>query len=180
MTIASAVTGIEVFIGGVLALGLGRKLFVLTRGDAASEPLLARETRRRHARTLLALAALVELATIVLLVAEPAVGLIVAAALLGVYAWELRRLEPSQPCNCLPLAGGGAGRNTAIARNVVLIAIALAAAGLAHLDGSTPQPAAAIGLASLGFALLLGEEVAHRFDRDHPVRVSRPSPGGPR
>src|ERR1700740_1869112 len=85
----------------LLALAVVHKGRVIARGGAASEPLVkVSRLRSLHARAVLTLTAGIEAVLVVLLVGSPTVGLAATTALTIAYAFELRRLEPDEPCNC--------------------------------------------------------------------------------
>jgi hypothetical protein len=150
--IADAIRVVGLSLSGLLLLAVVHKARVLAAGAARDQPLMQLgRLRRRHAPSLLALAAAVESVVAVVLILFPPVGLAAILALLGPYTWELRHIRADQPCNCLGNSLG-ATRVAAIRRNVVLAALA-AAALVPVVAGSTRV--GPISQATVGTALLV-------------------------
>lgn len=171
---ADAVRAVELFLAAAFAFAALHKGLVLRSGLAAELPLIeSREQRAARPRTWLAAALGAELTALGLLLAVPRAGLLAAAALLGYYALELRRLPASQPCNCFGGAGPDATSRTAIYRNLALAGIALAAFGASVASGD-----AGVGVSqtSAGIALLL---IAAWVAPGLLKRVSQSVPQGP-
>jgi len=128
------------------------KLRALLHGRSAAQPLIAVDAGRvRHAEQLVGAVAAIELAVVALLLVLPTAGLLAASALLLAYVNLLRRLPPDASCQCLGTALGGSARS-AVRRNLVLAAVALALGGAVLSGAATPAP---LTDQALGIALVL-------------------------
>jgi len=163
---ADVVRALSLFVALLLLLAVGHKVRVLYARQAEAEPLIGLGGRRkRHPSAAISLAAIVEIALAVALVAVPVIGCAGASLLLAFYAREVGRLPADQPCNCfgevLRTHDGGA----AIRRNVVL-AVATAGAFLAYATGAVdvaPLSGVTFGIALILTAALAAAEVVRRL-----------------
>jgi hypothetical protein len=148
---------VSLSLAALFVLAAAHKARVLVAGTANQEPLMQLGAfRRRHAPSILAAAAAIEMGAAALLLVEAKLGLAVTLLLLAPYTWELRRLEGEQPCNCLG-SSLGATRSIAVRRNVVLSI--LAACALAPLIlgwvGVASISQATVGATLLALAVVL-------------------------
>jgi hypothetical protein len=153
----------------LFAFALVHKMRVLRAGSAAEEPVVAAHASSRPAAAL-AVAGLLEAATIAALVAVPAAGLVAAAVLVALYALALRAVPPDAPCHCFG-ASSSTRSGAAIHRNVALAALAAAAAGLS-LAGGDGEPARAFGVALVVLAAIAALEAVERLPR--PITTEEP------
>jgi hypothetical protein len=120
---------------------------------------------------LLLAAAGVEAVVIFLLIAAPVAGLAATAALVLIYAIELRRLGVDEDCECFGAALRARTRSGAIARNLTIAATSAACAAGYATDVIAPRP---LSGTVLGLALITGALVAS------PPLLRRVSPSGSR
>jgi hypothetical protein len=152
--LSAALQGLALLIAALFLLAALHKVRMLRAGRALFDPLISVSAwRRRNATLALALAASAELLVAASLVCYPPVGFCATCLIVAVYTGALRRLPADEPCNCFGEALRSHDRSTAIQRNLVLIAVSLAAfAGYlgADVDVSALSPTSA------GLALVLG------------------------
>ena len=154
MSAASLTGGLALTLAVLLGAAVAHKGRVLGRGRASEEPLLrVGERRRRHAGSLLALAAGVETTVLLMLLVRPLVGLVGAAALLAAYLAALRALPRASECRCFGEAFGRETVSEAIRRNAVLAAASVACVAASVL-GSEPPAVASPGAAGVALVLL--------------------------
>lgn len=172
----SVVIGMAGALACLFALGAVHKLRIVSSGMARLEPLIVvSAARRRHAAGLLTVAATVEGCLAAGLLAAPRAALPVAAILLVLYTFELRRLPGNSACHCFVLSSHSTA-SAAVRRNIALATLAAAAtaaivAGAAG-DGNVAH---AVAVAIVILAALLAVEIVARLDRVH--NLASPSPG---
>jgi hypothetical protein len=112
----------------LFVLGIAHKFRVLSRNGGSAEPLLQGSGfLARHADAVLLGAALAEGAAVVLLVARPRWGLVVAALLILGYMTRIRHLRPDESCHCFGEILDTGTRGSAQLRNAALLATCLLA-----------------------------------------------------
>jgi hypothetical protein len=125
----TAVRSLSLFLAALLALAIAHKLQLLRTGRAATQPLVkSHGLRGSRAALALSLALIAGAAVVTALVVSPELGLPATAALLVLYAFELRRLAAQETCGCFGEWLAASRRAQAIRRNLALGA--LAAAGI--------------------------------------------------
>lgn len=119
------------------------RIWSILRSRARSETVWqALGVPRRRLPVTLGFLAAMEAGLAALLIARPAVGLLVAFGVLLIYAKQLGRLDAGAPCHCFG-ASSATRAQTAIRRNVLLAAGAVCAAPLAAFaDGRVIDPEA--------------------------------------
>jgi small-conductance mechanosensitive channel len=152
-------------LAALLCVAIAHKVSVLRAGEADRQPLLRkRGWSPERAAAALAVAAVAEAVVALAVVLVPPVGLLALAALLAAYTVGLRELDADESCACLGEFLDRAGRAVAIRRNVVLVAVAVAAAA-AYLTGAAQrvEPAQVdVGLAALAAAVILARAALER------------------
>jgi hypothetical protein len=152
MLVDPAVEGARWALIVVFVLAVTEKGTSVWTRTAAWHPLmLVSAVRRRRARRLMAVALLADLATVVLLVLFPVAGAVSAASLVAAYtalALPVHAAGQSQ-CRCFWRVLNSATKPALLARNAVLLALAVTVALRMPVD------AGGAGLA-VGAALLLG------------------------
>lgn len=158
-----AARAISLVFAGLVVLAVAHKVRILHRGTERYEPVIATRGRLRdHARAVLALAAAAELATAGLLVDRPAAGFSVLAILTLVYAAALRTLPSGAGCNCFGDILETGSRSAAIARNVSIAAVSLAATSGYASGWLRPE---ALSGETIGIALVVWAAVAAPWAR---------------
>lgn len=150
---SNAVRSASVLVALVLSLALPHKLTLLRRDTAQRHPLLMNHNRLRpYASFLVGVALTAELTTSVLLLVDPIAGLPIASGLLFFYASQLKRLPPSEDCECFGQYFPSTARAGGI-RNVVLGGAA-AGCWLLLVTRVVPEaPLTALGAAPAGVML---------------------------
>ena len=151
------------------ALALVHKAKVLRMRTAADEPLLV-GALPAVATGLLALAALVEGVTCVLLLLMPVAGLALAAVLVLVYVGRLRGLPEDGDCGCFGEVGAAITPRTAVRRNLLIAIVAgmgttLGVVGGTSSAGFPDGTAVAVALAVL--AAPIARELQRRALNQH-------------
>jgi hypothetical protein len=141
------------------------KAIAVKTGSASWHPvMLANARRHRHAEGIMAASLAADLAAVALLAARPAIGAVVSAALIAVYsgaALSAHLQTGDQECRCLWKLLNTSTRAGLLARNAVLLALALSV-GLAEPKPSAPGLASGVALLGL---LILGVRTVERATR---------------
>jgi hypothetical protein len=176
----TVVRGATVLLAGLFAAAIAHKIQMLATRSAASEPLIRVSAwRKAHATPVIVSALIVEAVVAVLILFDPAAGLAAASLLVAVYAFEMRRLPRDEGCRCFGSLTRSNSRAAAIRRNLVLLVLCALGwigyeIGAVHDADVTP---AAVGVASVGAALLLAPVAVNAFGLPTQPRIANPEEG---
>lgn len=129
-----------VVLVAVFCLAVIHKVGVLLKHAEASEPLLGVSAwRQKHARPLLFVAMVLEVAVVASLLLWSVLGAAGSALITGAYWVEIRRLPDGARCNCLGAMLNLPSRQLELGRNVALGVIAVGVTVIGLTIGPLPS-----------------------------------------
>lgn len=179
MDVDTLMRGVTICFALLLVVAIAHKLRVLASKGARTEPVIATHGwSERAAESVLAAVMIIEVATVIALLAVPVLGLFVVSLLLVVYAVELRRLRPGESCACFGDLFTASDRAAAIRRNLILLAasVALGASYGAGLLEIAPLSQPTIGIAAVAAAAMAAGKARAALLRS--VSTTPPMPRG--